>query len=210
MILEIDEILSITVRHATKNQVQTIGTLERTDATRKMSLKLYTCEFRKQWHKFSPLTISKYNTTYHTSIGRDPGRIFHGRVPYNLLNYKLGLQLKTGLVKATGFSDKILGKTQILYDKTKKKLMQSYIRSKKYYGKEPKASPLQERDHCYILQRSADRQWSKIPRGDCRWTGPHVVENALPNEKYTGRKSNTNKIQSLQGARLANFTTDTP
>ena len=30
-----------------------------------------------------------YNTSYHTCIGCDPSRVFHGRIPCNILDFKL-------------------------------------------------------------------------------------------------------------------------
>ena len=36
--------------------------------------------------------VLKYNTFYRTSIGCEPSRIFHGRIPYNILDIKLGIR----------------------------------------------------------------------------------------------------------------------
>ena len=47
--------------------------------------------------------------------------------------------------------------------------MQSYIKYKKYYDKKVKASPLKEKDYCFILQPKADHQGSKIPFRDFHW-----------------------------------------
>ena len=54
--------------------------------------------------------------------------------------------------------------------------MQSYIKYKKYYDKKAKASPLKEKDYCFILQPKADHQGSKIPFRGFRWIGPYLVE----------------------------------
>ena len=82
----------------------------------------------------------------------DPTRIFYGRVAYNILEHKRGLKLNTGLVPTTDFADELLRRTQRLYDRTKKNVMQSYIRYIKYYDEKTKASSIQEKDYCYILQ----------------------------------------------------------
>ena len=58
--------------------------------------------------------------------------------------------------------------------------MQSYINYKRYYDKKTKASPLKEKDYCFILQPKADHQGSKIPFRDFRWIGPYIVEKELP------------------------------
>ena len=33
-----------------------------------------------------------YNTSYHESLGCEPKTVFHGRIPYNILDIKLGLK----------------------------------------------------------------------------------------------------------------------
>ena len=54
-ILEVAEILGIYLKHATTKHAQTVGVLERAHATIKTSLKMATCEYRKQWHNIYPL-----------------------------------------------------------------------------------------------------------------------------------------------------------
>ena len=69
---EVAEILGKNLKHATTKHAQTIGVLERAHATIKTSLKMASDEFRKQWHKFLPIAILNYNTTYHSSIDCEP------------------------------------------------------------------------------------------------------------------------------------------
>ena len=90
VIHEVAEILGINLKHATTKHAQTIGVLERAHATIKTSLKMASGEYRKQWHKYLPIAILNYNTTYHSSIDCEPSRVFHGRVPPNILDHKLG------------------------------------------------------------------------------------------------------------------------
>ena len=80
LIHEIADVLGITLSHATTKHAQAIGALERTHATIKTSLKNSSGEFRRQGHKYFPVAISNYNTTYQTIIGCEPSRVFHGRV----------------------------------------------------------------------------------------------------------------------------------
>ena len=68
--------------------------------------------------------------------------------------------------------------------------------------KKAKASPLKEKDYCFLLQPKADHQGSKIPLRDFCWIGPSLVEKVLPNNDYTVRKLNTNKTQILHRIRL--------
>ena len=80
--------------------------------------------------------------------------------------------------------------------------MQSYIKYKRNYDKEEKASPSKEKDYCFILQSKANDQRSKTPFRDFRWIRPYVVEKALANNKCIVQKLNTNKTQILRRFRL--------
>ena len=204
------EILGKKLKHATTKHAQTIGVLERAHVTIKTSLKMASGGYRKQWHKYLPIAILNYNTTYHSSIDCEPTRVFHGRVPHNILDHKLGLRFNPNIAPTLDFAEELLRRTKILYDKTKKNVMQSYIKYKKYYDKKAKASPLKEKDYCFILQPKADHQDSKIPFRDFRCIGPYLVENVLPNNNYIVRKLNTNKTQILHRIRLRKYNPEKP
>ena len=206
---EVAEILGKNLKHATTKHAQTIGVLERAHATIKTSLKMASGEYRKQWHKYLSIAILNYNTTYHSSIDCEPSRVFHGRVPHNILDHKLGLCSNPNIAPTTDFSAELLRRTKILYDKSKKNVMQSYIKNEKYYDKNAKASPLKN-DYCFILQPKADHQGSKIPFRDFCWVGPFLVEKILPNNNYIVRKLNTKKTQILHRIRLRKYNPEKP
>ena len=88
VIKEVAGVLGITLKHATTKHAQTIGLLERSHASIKQSLKIETGERRSLWHKYIGIAVLNYNTSYHSSIGREPSRVFHGRIPYNILDLK--------------------------------------------------------------------------------------------------------------------------
>ena len=44
------------------------------------------------WHKYVSIAVLKYNTSYHASIGCETSRMFHGRIPYNILDLKMGIR----------------------------------------------------------------------------------------------------------------------
>ena len=207
---EVAEILGKNLKHATTKHAQTIGVLERAHATIRTSLKMASGEYRKQWHNNLPIAIPNYNTTYHSSIDCEPSRAFLGRVPHNILDHKLGPRFNPNITATTDFAEKLLRRTKILYDKTKKNVMQSYIKYKKYYDKNAKASPLKEKDYCFILQPKADHQGSKIPFRDLRWIRRYLVEKILPNNNYIVRKLNTNKTQILHRFRLRKYNPEKP
>ena len=160
---EVAKILGIQIKCATTKHPQTTGKLERTHASLKCNLKMASGEYRRQWHKYLPLAVLNYNTTYHSSIGCEPSWIFHGRVPYNILDHRLGLNPNPKILPTTDFAEELQRRTQILIDRTKKNIMQSYLKYKKYYDRKAKAPPLQQGDYCFILQPLAAHQGSKIP-----------------------------------------------
>ena len=207
---EITEILGITLKCATTKHPQTIGKLERTHASLKTNLKMASGEYRRQWHKYLPLAVLNYNTTYHASIGCEPSKVFHGRIPYNVLDHKLGNNPNKNFLPTTEFAEELQQRTQILIDQTKKDIMQSYLKYKEYYDRKANAASLQEKDYCFVLQPKADSQGSKIPFRDFRWIGPFVVQKTLPNNNYIVRRLNTNKTQILHRIRLKKFVPKTP
>ena len=203
------QILGIQVKSATTKHPQTIGKLERTHASLKTNLKMTSGDYRRQWHKYLPLAVLNCNTTYHATLGCEPSRIFHGRIPYNILDHKLGLNPNPKVLPTTDFADEFQGRTQILLDNTKKNIMQSYLKYKEYYDQKAKAAPLNQNDYCFILQPIADHQGSKIPFREYRWTGPYIVEKVLLNENYIVRKLNSNKTQILHRIRLRKYELNT-
>ena len=70
-------VLGITLKHATTEHAQTIGLLERPHASIRQSLKIETGERRSLWHKYISIEGLNYNTSYHSSIGCEPSRVFH-------------------------------------------------------------------------------------------------------------------------------------
>ena len=169
-------------------------------------------EYRRQWHKDLPLAVLNYNTSYHSSIGCEPSKVFHGRIPYNVLvlDHKLGNNPNTNFLPAADFGEELQQRTKILIDQTKKIIMQSYLKYKEYYDRKAKATPLQEKDYCFVFKPKADSQGSKIPFRDFRWIGPFMVQKVLPNNNYIVRRLNTNKTQILHRIRLKKLVPNTP
>ena len=111
LVAEIARILEIQVKCATTKHPQTIGKLERTHASLKTNLKMATGDYRRQWHKYLPLAVLNYNTFYHANLGCEPSRIFHGRIPYNILDHQLGLKLNPKVLPTTDFADEFQRRT---------------------------------------------------------------------------------------------------
>ena len=92
VIKEVAGVLGITLKHATTKHAQTIGLLERSHASIRQSLKIETGERRSLWLKYINIAVLNYNTSYHSSIGCEPSRVFHGRIPYNIRDLKMGIR----------------------------------------------------------------------------------------------------------------------
>ena len=176
----------------------------------KKALKIETGERRSLWHKYVNIAVLNYNTSYHTSIGCEPSRVFHGRIPYNILDLKLGIRPQQQPIPTSQIAQDILEQTEMIHQDVRKNTMQAYIKYKAYYDKKANASKLKETDYVYILQPKADHQGSKIPFTEFRWVGPYIVEKALPNNNYLVRKIGTNKTQLLHRMRMRQFTPRQP
>ena len=205
VIKEVAGVLGITLKHATTKHAQTIGLLERSHASIKQALKIETGERRSLWHKYVNIAVLNYNTSYHTSIGCEPSRVFHGRIPYNVLNLKLGIRLQQQPIHTSHIAQAVLEQTEMIHQDVRKNTMQAYIKYKAYYDKKANASKLKEADYVYILQPKADHPGSKIPFTEFLWVGPYIIENVLPNNNYLVRKIGTNKTQVLHRMRMRQF-----
>ena len=99
---------------------QTIEILERTHASVKTQLEAATGDFRHNWHKFLPLAVLNHNTTYHASLSCEPSRVFHGRIPHNILDYKLGYNPNPKYLPQTDVAEEVQRRMKILLDQTKR------------------------------------------------------------------------------------------
>ena len=135
-------ILERTLMRSTTKPTKTIGFLERAHGTIKISLKKASGEHTEQRQIYLPIEILNHNMTYPFSIDCEPSRVFHGRVPNNILDHKQRLRFNPNIAPTTDFADELLSRTKILYDKTKKNFMQSHIKYKMQYDKKEKKLPL--------------------------------------------------------------------
>ena len=210
LIKEVAGVLGITLKHATTKHAQTIGLLERSHASIKQSLKIETAERRSLWHKYISIAVLNYNTSYHSSIGCEPSRVFHGRIPYNIIDLKLGIRPQKIPALDSEIAQDLLEQTETIFQDVRRNAMQAYIKYKAYYDKKANATKLKQYDYVNILQPKADHQGNKFPFTDVRWIGPYIVEKVLPNNNYVVRKIGTNKTQILHRMRLRQFTTRQP
>ena len=144
VIKEVAGVLGITLKHATTKHAQTIGLLERSHTSMKQALKIETSERRSFWHKYVSIAVLLYNTFYHKSIGCEPSRVFHGRIPYNILDLKLEIRPQQQLIPTSQIAQDVLDQTEMIHQDIRKNTMQSYIKYKAYYDKKANASKLKK------------------------------------------------------------------
>ena len=130
VIKEVAGVLGITLKHATTKHVQTIGLLEQSHASTKKTLKIETGERRSFWHKYVSIAVLNYNTSYHTSIGCEPSRVLHRRIPYNIPGLKNGIRPRKIPSPDSQIAQDVLEQTELIFQDVCKKAMQAYIKYK--------------------------------------------------------------------------------
>ena len=156
------------------------------------------------------IAVLNYNTSYHTSIGCEPSRVFHGGVRYNVLDLKMGIRPQIIPTPNSQNAEDVLKQREMIFQYVQKNTMQAYLKYKAYYDKKANASKLEEQQYVHVLQPKVDHHGSKIPFTEIRWIGPYIVEQALPNNNYLIRKLGTNKTQVLHRMRLRPLTPSQP
>ena len=71
--------------------------------------------------------------------------MFHGGVMYKILGHKVGNNPNEKIVPTTEFAEELQKRAQILLDKTRQNIMQSYSKDKDYYDRKAKAAPWKRR-----------------------------------------------------------------
>ena len=130
VIKEVAGVFGITLKHATTKHAQTIGLLVQSHASIKQALKIETGERRSLWHKYVSIAVLNYNTSYHASIGCEPSRVFHGRIPYNILDLKMGIGPQEIPPPDSQIAQDVLEQTETIFQDVRKNTMHAYIKYK--------------------------------------------------------------------------------
>ena len=128
VIKEVAGVHGVTLKHATTKHAQTIGLLERSNVSIKQALKIETGERRSLWHKYVSLAVLNYNTSQHASFGCEPSRVFHGRIPYFVLDLKVGLRPQQIPSPDSQTAQDVLEQTEFICQDVRKNAMQAYIK----------------------------------------------------------------------------------
>ena len=147
VIKQVAGVLGITLKLATTKHAQTIGLLGRSHMSIKQALKIEAGERRSLWHKYVSIAVLHYNISYHKSIGCEPSRVFHGRIPYNFLDLKLGIRPQHQLIPTSQIAQDVLDQTEMIHQDVRKNTMQAYFKYKAYYDKKANVSGLKEADY---------------------------------------------------------------
>ena len=147
VIKEVAGVLGITLKQSTTKHAQTIGLVERSHLSIKQALKIETGERGLFWHKYVSIAVLHYNTSYRKSIGCEPNRVFHGPIPYNILDLKLGIRPQQQPIPTSQIAQDVLHQTEMIYQDVRKNAMQAHIKYKASYDKKAHALKLKEADY---------------------------------------------------------------
>ena len=137
-------VLDIFLKHETTKQAQTTGLFERSHSSIKQTLNFITDERTSLWHKYVSLAVLNYNTSCHSSFGREPSRVFHGRILYNVIELKLGICPPQIPNPTSQIAQDNLDQTEMIYQDVVKKFRQACNKYKAYYDKKTNASKLKQ------------------------------------------------------------------
>ena len=72
------------------------------------------------WHKCVSIVVLNYNKSYHASIGCEPSRVFHGRIPYNMLDLKMGSRPQKIPPPDSQIAQDVLEQTEAIFQDVRK------------------------------------------------------------------------------------------
>ena len=180
VIKEVAGVLGITLKHATTKHAQTIGLLERSHASIKQTLKIETGERRSLWHKYVSIAVRNYNTSYHVSIGCEPSRVFHGRIPYNIPDLKVGIGPQKIPPPDSQIAQDVLEQTETIFQDVRKNAMQAYIKYKTYHDRKATASKLKKSDYVLYYSRKQISKGVKLRLQTFAGSGHILLKRCYP------------------------------
>ena len=82
------------------------------------------------WHKYISIAVLNYNTSYHSSVRCEPSRVFQGRIPYNILDLKMGTRPQKIPSPDSKIAQDVLEQTEKIFPDVRRNAMQAYIKYK--------------------------------------------------------------------------------
>ena len=190
--------------HATVKHAETIGMLERSHQRLKQILKVNLSTDSPQWDKYVNLAVMGHNTTYHQSLKCTPSKVFHGRIPFNALDFKFSNPLKCETTETD--IAKLIDQVNEKYKQVNDNILEAYHKFKRYYDRKAQAIPLKVNDFIFLLNPKLTTQSDKIAFNHFKWEGPFKVVNVLTNFNYIIRKFGGFRTQCVHRMRLRPFT----
>ena len=96
-------------------------------------------------HKYVNIAILNYNTSFHTSIGFEPSRVFHGLVPDTFVDLKMAIRPRKTPTPNSQVAEDGLKQTEMIFHDVRNNTMQAYTKYKTYYHK---------KSECFETQRT--------------------------------------------------------
>ena len=127
--------------------------IERSHASTKQALKIETGERRSLWQKYASIAVLNYNTSYHTSIGCEPSRVFLGRILYNVLDLILGFRPKQKPNPTSQIALDTLYQTELIYRDVRQNAKQAYVKFKAFLTKKPTLQNSKNQIMCMFCSR---------------------------------------------------------
>ena len=82
-----------------------------------------------------------YNTTYHETVGCKPSTVFYGRIPFNVLDLKLGIKKQWETTPTSDIAEQLQKQLDDVRATAKDNIMLSYLKYKKFYDRKAPAAP---------------------------------------------------------------------
>ena len=115
--------------------------LDRTHVSLMKAVKIETGEQRSIWHKYVNIAVLNYNRSYHTRIGCEPSRVFHGSVAYNVIDLKKIIRPQKPPICDYDISHDVPEQTELIFHKMcAKNAIQAYIKYEAHYDKKANVS----------------------------------------------------------------------
>ena len=161
VIKELIDKAGIKVSHATIKPVQTIGMIERSLQRLKQILKINVSADCPQWDRYVNLAVMARNSTYFQTLKCSPTEVFHGRVPYNALDFKFSDPLSTQ--RNTTDTQSLVDNLNAKFKEIHTNIIRAYHKYKAYYDRKAQASPLKVNNFDFLLDPKINTQSEKMP-----------------------------------------------
>ena len=90
------------------------------------------------------------------TFGCKPSTVFHGRIPYNVFDLKLGIKKQWETTPKSDIAEQLRKQIDDVRATAKDNIMLSYLKYEKFYDRKASSALTKINDYCYILNPKAD------------------------------------------------------